>query len=245
MHGFHLVPPALVALMQVILIDLAMAGDNAVMIGLAATCVPKPQRRKVIFWGLAAAVILRIVLAMFVATILEKIGLMFAGGILLLWVAWRLYRDLRHSREKQIGASAIADACVHDTPPSDMRRAILQIAAADLSMSLDNVLAVAGAAMNHVWVLVIGLMLSVALMGFAASLVAALLQRHPWISYAGLIIVIYVALRMIWFGGMEIYQASSMSRHTPQQRGRIVAFLEARECCGVRTGFLDPMKFVA
>lgn len=212
MHGFHLIPPAFAALVQVILIDIAMAGDNAVVIGLAAMRVPKPDRRKVIFGGLVAAVVLRLVLAMLTATILERIGLMFAGGILLLWVAWRLYRDIHHSHEEKIGAKALASDGAHETicapaPMPNLRRAILQIAVADVSMSLDNVLAVAGAAMNHVWVLAVGLMLSIALMGFAASLVARLLQRHPWISYAGLVIVVYVALRMIWFGSLEIWQA--------------------------------------
>lgn len=213
MHGFHLIPPAFAALVQVILIDIAMAGDNAVVIGIAATRVPAPDRRRVIFGGLVAAVVMRLVLAMLTATILERIGLMFAGGILLLWVAWRLYRDIHHSHEEKIGAKALANDGVHEpvcmpvrTP--NVRRAIFQIAVADVSMSLDNVLAVAGAAMNHVWVLAVGLMLSIALMGFAASLVAKLLQRHPWISYAGLVIVIYVALRMIWFGGLEIWQAA-------------------------------------
>jgi len=213
----HLFSPAFAALVQVILIDIAMAGDNAVVIGLAAMRVPKSDRRKVIFGGLMAAVALRVVLAVLTATILDTIGLMFAGGILLLWVATRLYRDIHHAHEDKLGADAIANpaggglpcaaagpACA---PPIDVRRAILQIALADVSMSLDNVLAVAGAAMNHVWVLAVGLTLSVALMGFAASLVAALLQRHPWISYAGLTIVVYVALRMIWFGGLAIWFA--------------------------------------
>lgn len=208
----HLIPPALAALLQVILIDIAMAGDNAIVIGLAAMRVPKPDRRKVIFGGLAAAVVLRIVLAVLVATILNNIGLMFAGGILLLWVAWRLYRDIHRPHEEKIGVKAITDAeagelpCQH-APRQDVRRAIGQLALADISMSLDNVLAVAGAAMSHPLVLVIGLMLSIALMGLAASLVARLLQRHPWISYAGLVIVVYVALRMVWFGGLEIWHA--------------------------------------
>lgn len=212
MHGIHLIPPAFAALVQVVLIDIAMAGDNAVVIGLAALRVPKPDRRKVIFGGLVAAVVLRLVLAVLTATILERIGLMFAGGILLLWVAWRLYRDIHHRRDEQIGAEALATEGAQDmpctpAPKPNVRRAILQIAVADVSMSLDNVLAVAGAAMNHVWVLAVGLMLSVALMGFAASLVARLLQRHPWISYAGVLIVVYVALRMVWFGGVELWQA--------------------------------------
>ncbi len=230
MHGLHLISPAFAALIQVILIDIAMAGDNAVVIGLAATRVPKAQRRVVIFWGLAAAVILRLVLAMLTATILARIGLMFAGGILLLWVAWRLYRDLHHGHDEKLGAKTIAGEghCeVQPGPPPDIRRAILQIAAADLSMSLDNVLAVAGAAMNHVWVLAVGLILSIALMGFAASMVASLLQRHPWISYAGLIIVVYVALRMILFGGMEIYHASPLSRAADARRDTPIAYAQS------------------
>jgi len=214
LQGFHLIPPAFAALIQVILIDIAMAGDNAIVIGLAATRVPKPDRRKVIFGGLAAAVVLRLVLAVMTATILERIGLMFAGGILLLWVAWRLYRDVHHGQDDKIGTKALSHETGSDSagqctpqPPHDVRKAIIQIAIADVSMSLDNVLAVAGAAMKHVWVLVVGLILSIALMGLAASMVARLLQRHPWISYAGLTIVVYVALRMIYFGGMEIWGA--------------------------------------
>ena len=210
MQGFHLIPPAFAALIQVILIDIAMAGDNAIVIGLAATRVPKPDRRKVIFGGLAAAVVLRLVLAVMTATILERIGLMFAGGILLLWVAWRLYRDIHHGQDDKIGTKALSHEVGSDGAPEpqhDVRKAIIQIAIADVSMSLDNVLAVAGAAMKHVWVLVVGLILSIALMGFAASMVARLLQRYPWISYAGLTIVVYVALRMIYFGGMEIWGA--------------------------------------
>ena len=204
----HLIPPSFAALIQVILIDIAMAGDNAIVIGLAAMRVPKPDRRKVIFGGLMAAVVLRLVLAVMTATILERIGLMFAGGILLLWVAWRLYRDIHHGHDDKLGAKAISHENAGEgapSPPHDVRKAIIQIAIADVSMSLDNVLAVAGAAMNHVWVLVVGLTLSIALMGFAASMVARLLQRHPWISYAGLTIVVYVAVRMIWIGGMEIW----------------------------------------
>ena len=161
---------------------------------MAAARVPKAHRGRVVFWGLAAAVILRVILATLTASILEIIGLMFAGGILLLWVSWRLYRDLaaiqgRNRGRRSRGGSRSADRRKHRdrhrrySGPS--RRAIAQIVIADLSMSLDNVLAVAGAAMDHVWVLAIGLVLSIALMGIAASLIANLLQRHPWISYAG------------------------------------------------------------
>jgi YjbE family integral membrane protein len=211
MH-IHIMSPSLAAMLQVILIDIVLAGDNAVVIGIVAAKVPQPDRRKVIFWGLVAAVVLRVVLATITATILAVIGLMFAGGVLLLWVSWRLYRDLRQSLEHDLGTSTLnehkvgAVASTEHMPTSDLRRAILRLAVADLSMSLDNVLAVAGAAMNHVWVLTIGLLLSIALMGLAASMIANLLQRHPWISYAGLIIVVYVALRMIFFGALEIFQ---------------------------------------
>jgi YjbE family integral membrane protein len=216
---FHSLHPALVALLQVILIDIVLAGDNAVVIGMVASRVPKENRRRVIFWGLTVAVFLRVILAMTTATILEVIGLMFAGGILLLWVSWRLYRDITNSHDEAIGAKTIAEADERECAPAPLfalpklqsaglRNAIVQIVIADLSMSLDNVLAVAGAAMDHVWVLAIGLVLSIGLMGIAASLIAGLLQRHPWISYAGLIIVVYVAMRMIWFGGMEIMHAT-------------------------------------
>jgi len=213
----HFLDPSLAALLQVILIDVVLAGDNAVVIGMAAARVPKAQRGRVVFWGLAAAVLLRVILATLTASILETIGLMFAGGILLLWVSWRLYRDLVESKEETAGAEAVAAAEAENGAGGILaiedgmstRRAVAQIVVADLSMSLDNVLAVAGAAMDHVWVLAIGLVLSVALMGIAASLIANLLQRHPWISYAGLIIVLYVALRMIWFGGWEIMHVAT------------------------------------
>lgn len=216
---FHFLSPAVAALFQVILIDIAMAGDNALVIGMVASRVPRSARRKVIFWGLVAAVVLRVVLATVTASILAYIGLMFAGGILLLWVAWRLYREIHPSSDEAAALSAIAkddDNNGVSTPDSglDVRAAILRVAAADLSMSLDNVLAVAGAAMDHVWVLTIGLLLSIALMGVAATMIANLLQRHPWISYAGLIIVLYVALRMIWFGGWEIYRAETQAMHS-------------------------------
>ncbi len=206
----HLLSPALVALLQVILIDIVLAGDNALVIGMVAARVPRLQRSKVIFWGLAAAVIIRIVLAVGAAQLLHIIGLMFAGGILLLWVSWRLWREF-DSEEADVGHHTITSADGSDHPKArpplseqGLRKAIWRIVIADLSMSLDNVLAVAGAAMNHIWVLAIGLTLSIALMGIAAAMIARLLRRHPWISYAGLIIVLYVALRMIWLGGADI-----------------------------------------
>lgn len=216
MPTLHILPPALAALLQVILIDITLAGDNAVVIGMAAARVPAPERRRVMFWGLVAAVILRLAVAYVVLYFLLNTSffLVFAGGFLLLWVAWRLYREIRLGSEDAVGVTTISDLRFGDVQAGlparspDVRRAIWQIAIADLSMSLDNVLAVAGAAMNHVWVLAVGLLLSIALMGLAASLIANLLQKMPWISYAGLIIVLYVALRMIWFGGMEIFYAT-------------------------------------
>ena len=208
--------PALAALLQVILIDIVLAGDNALVIGMVASRVPKANRRRVIFWALVVAVVLRIILAMITATLLEIIGLMFAGGLLLLWVSWRLYREIKHAEDERIDLGKIrdSDGADSDEAPAGglpIRKAIVQVALADLSMSLDNVLAVAGAAMDHVWVLTIGLLLSIALMGIAAAMIANLLQRHPWISYAGLLIILYVALRMMWVGGWEIYHAKDQA----------------------------------
>ena len=188
----------LFALAQVLMIDIVLAGDNAVVIGLAAARVPPKLRKKVIFWGLAAAVVLRIAMAAIAVKLLAVIGLTLAGGILLLWVCWRMWRDIAGTKH-------------HDAPKIDAgasaRRAILQILVADISMSLDNVLAVAGAARDHLDVLVIGLLMSVALMGAAANLIARLLERYRWISYLGLAIVLYVALSMVWHGGHDVLKA--------------------------------------
>jgi YjbE family integral membrane protein len=206
---------SLAALFQVVVIDLVMAGDNAIIIGMAAAQMPKAKRGRVVFWGLAASVLLRVVLAAGAASILKIIGLTLAGGVLLLWVGWRFYRDLAQRHQQEEGAEVVAEVMaapgVPDGPASgqSVRGAILRIAAADLSMSLDNVLAVAGAALNHLWVLVVGLLLSVVLMGFAASQIAKLLQKYPWASYAGVLIVLYVALHMIWLGGVEVFHAAS------------------------------------
>ena len=205
------------ALLQVVLIDIVLAGDNAIVIGMAAARVPKVVRRKVIFWGLVAAVVLRVCLAAVTVELLQLIGLMLAGGILLLWVCWKLYRDIRDSAEEKKDLEALEGTAgekmggPYSIEASDamVRRAIIQIAAADLSMSLDNVLAVAGAARNHVAVLAVGLMLSIGLMGVAASMIARVLHKYPWISYAGLFIVLYVAVSMIWRGSMMIMTATN------------------------------------
>ena len=188
------------ALAQVLMIDIVLAGDNAVVIGLAAARVPVELRKKVILWGLVAAVALRVAMAVVAVKLMAIIGLTLAGGILLLWVCWRFWRDIRggaHEHAPEIDATA------------SVKRAVLQILLADVSMSLDNVLAVAGAARDHLDVLIIGLLMSVALMGAAASYIAKLLERFRWISYVGLAIVLYVALNMIWHGSMDVLKAVS------------------------------------
>ena len=185
----------LLALAQVLMIDIVLAGDNAVVIGLAAARVPQHIRRKVILWGLGAAVVLRVGLAIIAVSLMKVIGLTLAGGILLLWVSWRFWRDIS-------AGNKAGHAPIHAT--SSLKRAILQIVIADISMSLDNVLAVAGASLGHLDVLAIGLLLSVALMGLAANLIARLLERWRWISYFGLAIVVYVAASMIWRGGHDV-----------------------------------------
>ena len=188
-------PSWLIALGQVLMIDIVLAGDNAVVIGMAAARVPPNMRRKVIWWGLAAAVALRIGLPTVAVELMTIIGLTLAGGILLLWVCWRFWRDISGSQD--------ADHAGID-PNTSLRKAITQIVLADVSMSLDNVLAVAGAAREHIDVLVVGLIMSVALMGAAANVIARLLERWRWISYVGLLIVLYVALNMIYHGGTDV-----------------------------------------
>ncbi|MDE2463719.1 MAG: YjbE family putative metal transport protein [Alphaproteobacteria bacterium] len=196
---------AFAALLQVILIDLVLAGDNAVVIGTAAGRLSKARRNKVVFWGMSLAVVLRIGLALIAASVLDILGLMLAGGLLLLWVAWRLYRDIvAHHAARRRQADGQEPALNPLDGTSAMRKAIFRIAIADISMSLDNVLAVAGAAMGHLWVLVVGLLLSIALTGVAATAIAALLRRHPSLNYAGLLIILYVAVRMIWQGALTV-----------------------------------------
>lgn len=189
-------PGGLLALAQVLMIDVVLAGDNAVVIGMAAARVPPTMRKKVIFWGLIAAVGLRIVMAAVAVQLLAIIGLTLAGGILLLWVCWRMWRDLKGGGAEHAAPDIDGQASA--------KRAIFQILIADISMSLDNVLAVAGAARDHLDVLVIGLLLSVGLMGAAANVIARLLERYRWIAYIGLAIVVYVAVMMIYHGWEEV-----------------------------------------
>jgi len=212
-------PDALSALLQVILIDLVLAGDNAIVIGLAAAGLPKEQRGRAILVGVIAATVLRIIFASVATWLLAIIGLLLAGGILLLWVCWKMWRELRTSaaehgaaREALSGQHLDADA---DAPRKTFTQAAWQIVIADVSMSLDNVLAVAGAAHEHPFVLIFGLGLSVALMGVAATFIARLLNRYRWIAYVGLAIILYVALKMIWEGSFQIHEAVALQQLLP------------------------------
>ncbi|MEE8334782.1 MAG: YjbE family putative metal transport protein [Alphaproteobacteria bacterium] len=208
----------LFAMIQVICIDLVLAGDNAIVVGMAAAGVAPEHRRKVICGGIALAVVLRIIFAALTMQLLGVIGLTLAGGLLLLWVAWKLYRELLEQREEDIGASLLdgTDEAAPNVVGQDvrstktMRAAMIQVAIADISMSLDNVLAVAGAADDHMSALIVGLTLSVILMGIGASLIAGLLQKHHWIGYLGLVLIAYVAFSMIWRGGMEVWAIASI-----------------------------------
>jgi len=194
----------LIALAQVIAIDLVLAGDNAIVVGIAASRVAPELRARVIFWGIAAAVALRIAFAAITVQLLAIIGLTLAGGILLLWVCWKMFREMRHEpRAVPLGAAAVA---AEDRPGGTLGlwRAVTQIIVADVSMSLDNVLAVAGAARGHTWVLVAGLGIAVLLMAVAATYIAKLLARFPWITWIGLAIIAYVALDMMWRGSLEV-----------------------------------------
>ena len=199
-----LIGSELVALATVVLIGLGLAGDNAIVVGLAASGLPRDLRRKAIIIGIGAAAALRIVLAFFATKLLGVIGLTLAGGILLLWVCWKLWRELRsgghdHDAEAEAAGFGAADG------GKTLGQALWQIIIADVSMSLDNVLAVAGTARDHTGVLIIGLALSVALMGVAANFVANILKRAPWIAYVGLAVIAWVALRMVWDGGLEMF----------------------------------------
>jgi YjbE family integral membrane protein len=201
-------PAALSALFQVLMIDLVLAGDNAVAVGLAAGGLPPEQRRKAIFWGLVVAVITRIGFALITTQLLGVVGLLLAGGALLLWVCWKMWRELR---DQAIHDEVAAEAAMDSDPTTEprvkaktFRQALIQILIADVSMSLDNVLAVAGAAREHPGILVFGLIMSIALMGVAAHGIAKLLHKYRWIGYVGLIIVLYVALHMMWQGSQDV-----------------------------------------
>jgi len=209
----HFVSDEITALLQVIMIDLVLAGDNAIVIGLAAAGLPLRQRAKAVLVGIIAATVLRITFAAVTTQLLQVVGLVLAGGILLLWVSWKMFRELRLSAEAKGDAIEImsnmdinADGTIaRHAPRKSFAQAASQIVVADVSMSLDNVLAVAGAAREHLAVLIIGLGLSVALMGVAASYIAGLLHSHRWVAYAGLLMILYVALEMIYRGMAEVW----------------------------------------
>jgi YjbE family integral membrane protein len=215
------------AFLQVIMVDLVLAGDNAIVVGVVAASLPKQQRARVIFLGIAAATVMRVGFAVITTQLLQIIGLTLAGGLLLLWVCWKLWREVEAQRKERKAEAALAAATAgggsiamgvgghahgHTKPPPKTRgQAVLQIVLADLSMSLDNVLAVAGIARDHAWVLVFGLVLSVALMGAAATLIANFLRRWPWLVYIGLAIILYVACHMIYDGSMKVYSAAQLT----------------------------------
>ena len=194
---------SIAAFTEVILIDLVLAGDNAIVVGALAAGLPADQRRKVILIGIIAALVLRIGFALAVTQLLQVIGLILAGGLLLLWVAWKMYRELRHT-----GESAGCDEIEGDErsglrPAKSFAAAAWAVALADVSMSLDNVLAVAGAAREHPWVLAMGLVLSVALMGLAANMIAKYIDRYRWIGWIGLVVILWVACNMIYEGFID------------------------------------------
>ena len=195
----HALTQDLAALGQVMLIDIALAGDNAVVVGLAVAGLPPSQRRLAILLGIGAATVIRIAFGLVALDLLQILGLLLAGGLLLLWVAWKMFREL-HRPTAGVGESTASGS-------RSMGRVLLHILLADVSMSLDNVLAVAGAAGGRGWVLVVGLAVSVALMGLAADLLARVLHRQRWIAWAGLVVVVFVALRLIWEGAHQVAAA--------------------------------------
>ena len=209
----HFVSDEIATLLQVVMIDLVLAGDNAIVIGLAAAGLPLRQRAKAVLVGIIAATVLRITFAAATTQLLQVVGLVLAGGILLLWVSWKMFRELRISAKAKGDAIEImsnmdinADGTIaRHAPRKSFAQAAGQIVVADVSMSLDNVLAVAGAAREHLTVLIIGLGLSVALMGVAASYIARLLHNYRWVAYAGLLMILYVALEMIYRGMGEVW----------------------------------------
>ena len=196
-------PAALSAFGQVLMIDLLLAGDNAIVVGALAAGLPAADRKKVILIGIGAALVLRIVFALMVTWLLGIVGLIFAGGLLLLWVAWKFWRELRHGGESGGSPEIEGDESSGLKPARSFAAAAWAVAVADVSMSLDNVLAVAGAARDHPGILMVGLLLSVILMGLAANIIAKYIERYRWIAYFGLVLILYVALKMIYEGWID------------------------------------------
>jgi YjbE family integral membrane protein len=208
------------ALLQVIFVDLVLAGDNAIVVGMAAAGLPAADRRKVIIIGIIAATVMRVLFAIVTVQLMNIVGLILAGGLLLLWVCWKLWREIEERRKERAAAKLVAEvahmevfdeesegpaeSATDEAPRKSTRQAIVHIVIADLSMSLDNVLAVAGIAREHTWVLITGLAFSVAFMGIAAVYIASLLERHHWIAYFGLVVIFYVAIEMIAAGAQDV-----------------------------------------
>lgn len=198
-------PSALAAFLQVLMIDLVLAGDNAIVVGALAAGLPADQRKKVILIGVIAALVLRIAFALLVSQLLQIVGLILAGGLLLLWVAWKMWRELRRANGNPGSDEIDGDEHSGLKPARSFAAAAWAVAVADVSMSLDNVLAVAGAAREHPGILIVGLLLSVALMGLAANLIARYIERYRWIAYVGLAVIVYVAGKMIWEGYHDVH----------------------------------------
>src|SRR6478672_4084105 len=200
----YVTPAALTAFLEILFIDIVLAGDNAIVVGALAAGLPAEQRKKVIMIGVIAALVLRIVFALVVSQLLQIVGLVLAGGILLLWVAWRMYREIRHKGESAGSEEIVGDEHSGLRPSKTFASAAWGVALADVSMSLDNVLAVAGAAREHPYVLVFGLVLSVILMGAAANFIARYIDRYRWIAWGGLAVILWVAVKMIFDGAGHV-----------------------------------------
>src|SRR6476659_835849 len=199
-----LTPSAITAFFEILFIDIVLAGDNAIVVGALAAGLPAEQRKRVILIGVAAALVLRIAFALVVSQLLQIVGLVLAGGILLLWVAWRMYREIRHKDESAGSEEIVGDEHSGVKPAKTFASAAWGVALADVSMSLDNVLAVAGAAKDHPYVLVFGLILSGILMGVAANFIARYIDRYKWIGCVGLLVILWVSVKMIYEGAHHV-----------------------------------------
>jgi YjbE family integral membrane protein len=197
-------PQAIAAFFEILVIDIVLAGDNAIVVGALAAGLPAKQRTKVIMIGVAAALVLRIAFALVTTQLLQIVGLILAGGLLLLWVAWKMWRELRHQEHDGGSPEMLGDERSGLKPAASFASAAWGVALADVSMSLDNVLAVAGAAKDHPHILVFGLILSVILMGIAANFIARYIERYRWIAYVGLAVIVWVACKMIWEGWHDV-----------------------------------------
>ena len=196
-------PAAMSAFLQVLMIDVVLAGDNAIVVGALAAGLPADQRKKVIAIGVIAALVLRIGFALMVTWLLGIVGLIFAGGLLLLWVAWKMYREIRGGEQSPGSPEIEGDEHSGVKPAKSFAGAAISVAVADISMSIDNVLGVAGAAREHPGILIVGLVFAVALMGVAANFIARYIERYRWIAWVGLVVILYVAVKMIYEGWVD------------------------------------------